>query len=124
MSWWKAEEGVSAPAMHTVLPMHLGRGLVAVSPLCSRVAYRDCRLLSSFSVRWQSRGVGRDPMGDLQTWFHGPISRQESEKMLDGKGVGAFLIRLSTRIWGYTLSFNDSDRFKVGHTMPLKRSQL
>lgn len=51
-------------------------------------------------------------MGDLQTWFHGPISRQDSEKMLDGKGVGAFLIRLSTRIWGYTLSFNDSDRFK------------
>lgn len=65
---------------------------------------------------WKSeegpRGVGRDLMGNLQQWFHGPISRQEAEKVLDGQGVGAFLIRLSTRIWGYTLSFNDSDRYK------------
>lgn len=60
-----------------------------------------------------SRGVGRDPMGNLQQWFHGPISRQEAESMLNGQGVGAFLIRLSTRIWGYTLSFNDSDRYKA-----------
>eukprot|EP00041_Stephanoeca_diplocostata_P009240 m.140430 g.140430 ORF g.140430 m.140430 type:complete len:444 (-) comp17664_c0_seq1:173-1504(-) len=65
---------------------------------------------------WRSeegtRGVGRDADGNLQPWFHGPISRQEAEKLLDGKGNGAFLIRLSTRIWGYTLSFNDTDRYK------------
>jgi len=58
------------------------------------------------------RNVGRDVNGQLQPWFHGAISRQASEAMLKDKGVGAFLIRLSTRIWGYTLSFNDSDRFK------------
>eukprot|EP00039_Didymoeca_costata_P024748 m.11331 g.11331 ORF g.11331 m.11331 type:complete len:438 (-) comp4421_c0_seq1:101-1414(-) len=65
---------------------------------------------------WQAeegaRGVGRDLHGNLQQWFHGPISRQESEKLLAGKPVGAFLIRISNRIWGYTLSFVDSDRFK------------
>ena len=26
--------------------------------------------------------------------------------------MGSFLIRISSRIWGYTLSFVDSDRFK------------
>ena len=59
-----------------------------------------------------SRNVGRDETGNLQAWFHGPISRQDSEKMLEGEAQGAFLIRVSTRIWGYTLSFVDSDRFK------------
>lgn len=59
-----------------------------------------------------SRNVGRDETGNLQAWFHGPISRQDSEKMLEGEAQGAFLIRISTRIWGYTLSFVDSDRFK------------
>lgn len=58
------------------------------------------------------RGVGRDLMGELQQWFHGPISRQEAEAMLKGQPVGAFLIRISTRIWGYTISFVDNDRAK------------
>lgn len=66
---------------------------------------------------WKSeegpRGVGKEPSsGQWAKWFHGPISRQESEQMLAGQGHGAFLIRLSTRIWGYTLSFNDTDRYK------------
>lgn len=58
------------------------------------------------------RNVGRSPTGDLEKWFHGPISRQASEALLEGQGNGAFLIRLSTRIWGYTLSFNDTDKAK------------
>lgn len=58
------------------------------------------------------RGVGRDPYGSLQTWFHGPISRVQAEALLKGQPVGAFLIRISTRIWGYTLSFMDTDRPK------------
>lgn len=59
-----------------------------------------------------SRGVGRNAQGQLQQWFHGPISRQKSEEFLKGQPRGAFLIRISTRIWGYTLSFVDSDRPK------------
>jgi SH2 domain-containing protein 4A len=65
---------------------------------------------------WKSeegpRGVGRSATDQLEKWFHGPISRQASEKLLEGQGNGAFLIRLSTRIWGYTLSFNDTDKAK------------
>jgi SH2 domain-containing protein 4A len=58
------------------------------------------------------RNVGRNLAGDLQPWFHGPIARDVSEAMLKGQPVGAFLIRISTRIWGYTISFVDNDRPK------------
>jgi SH2 domain-containing protein 4A len=58
------------------------------------------------------RGVGRDAYDNLQPWFHGPISRVQAEALLKGQPVGAFLIRISTRIWGYTLSFMDADRPK------------
>ena len=65
---------------------------------------------------WRSEegpsGVGRDAAGNLLQWFFGPISRTDAEGRLAGKPRGAYLIRLSTRIWGYTLSFVDSDRAK------------
>lgn len=58
------------------------------------------------------RGVGRDPAGNWQPWFHGMISRVDAEQLLTGQANGAFLIRVSTRIWGYTLSFVDQGRYK------------
>lgn len=58
------------------------------------------------------KGIGRDASGRLQPWFHGLISREESERLLAGQPVGAFLVRVSTRIFGYTLTFVDKDRFK------------
>ncbi len=54
----------------------------------------------------------------VQPWFHGLLSRQDSEQLLAGQPVGAFLLRVSSRIWGYTLSFNDKDRFKVRAVAP------
>eukprot|EP00042_Codosiga_hollandica_P054099 m.724706 g.724706 ORF g.724706 m.724706 type:complete len:117 (-) comp58838_c0_seq7:232-582(-) len=52
------------------------------------------------------------PTGGSQPWFHGLISRETSEQMLTGQPIGAFLIRVSSKIYGYTLSFVDKDRFK------------
>ena len=45
-------------------------------------------------------------------WFHGVITRQESERLLSNKKRGAFLVRVSERVWGYTISYKDIGRCK------------
>uniref|UniRef100_UPI00398F723F SH2 domain-containing protein 4A n=1 Tax=Pristiophorus japonicus TaxID=55135 RepID=UPI00398F723F len=48
----------------------------------------------------------------IAPWFHGIITRQESEELLNKKGAGTFLIRVSERVIGYCLSYRSSDGFK------------
>ncbi|XP_070544779.1 SH2 domain-containing protein 4B-like [Ptychodera flava] len=59
------------------------------------------------------KGVGIDPTTNkVAEWFHGIIPRQEAEELLKNKHVGTFLVRVSERVWGYTISFMDADRIK------------
>lgn len=46
----------------------------------------------------------------IAEWFHGVISRRDSERLLKSKPVGCFLIRVSESRFGYTLSFRANDR--------------
>nr|XP_033771115.1 SH2 domain-containing protein 4A [Geotrypetes seraphini]XP_033771123.1 SH2 domain-containing protein 4A [Geotrypetes seraphini] len=50
--------------------------------------------------------AGCDKSGDqIAPWFHGIISRQEAEDLLNSVTPGSFLIRVSEKIKGYVLSY-------------------
>ncbi|XP_076452292.1 SH2 domain-containing protein 4B-like isoform X2 [Babylonia areolata] len=61
----------------------------------------------------KEKGSGLDPdTGKVAEWFHGVINRTEAEKLLAEKGTGAFLVRVSERVWGYTISYQEQNRCK------------
>jgi SH2 domain-containing protein 4A len=45
-------------------------------------------------------------------FFSGVITRHEAEKLLGNKKQGSYLVRVSERVWGYTISFKDIGRCK------------
>nr|XP_025748766.1 SH2 domain-containing protein 7 [Callorhinus ursinus] len=51
--------------------------------------------------------------GALPPWFHGFITRKQTEQLLGDKAPGSFLIRLSDRATGYILSYSWTTH---GHT--------
>ncbi|ESN98492.1 hypothetical protein HELRODRAFT_84435 [Helobdella robusta] len=59
------------------------------------------------------RGAGMMPnTNQIAEWFHGMITREESEGLLSNQKPGSFLIRVSDKIWGYTVSYKCQEKCK------------
>ncbi|XP_055647810.1 LOW QUALITY PROTEIN: SH2 domain-containing protein 2A [Falco peregrinus] len=56
----------------------------------------------------QARRLGAK--GELPAWFHGFISRRETEQLLQDQPPGCFLIRFSESTVGFVLSYRGRDR--------------
>jgi hypothetical protein len=69
-----------------------------------------------FRVREAPRGHCRERDGTISLWFHGRLGRAKAEYLLDTKPVGSYLVRLSLKTWGYTISvktYTDVKHFLV-----------
>lgn len=77
------------------------------------------------------RKAGIDQYNNIEPWFHGKdlfrpvffyncldffvpglITRQEAEEVLSNQDNGTFLVRLSEKIWGYTITYRAPDKCK------------
>ncbi|KAF1601413.1 UNVERIFIED_CONTAM: SH2 domain-containing protein 2A, partial [Eudyptes pachyrhynchus] len=56
----------------------------------------------------QARRLGAK--GELPAWFHGFISRRETEQLLQDQPPGCFLVRFSESTVGFVLSYRGRDR--------------
>ncbi|GAB0200919.1 SH2 domain-containing protein 2A [Grus japonensis] len=56
----------------------------------------------------QARRLGAK--GELPTWFHGFISRRETEQLLQDQPSGCFLVRFSESTVGFVLSYRGRER--------------
>ncbi|CAH2093190.1 unnamed protein product [Euphydryas editha] len=68
-------------------------------------------VLEWFRTQEVKRGVGLDENNKPVDWFHGLITRSESEQILANQPEGSFLVRISERVWGYAISYR-ADRCK------------
>jgi SH2 domain-containing protein 4A len=48
--------------------------------------------------------VGMETDGTISLWFHGAITKEMAVNLLAAKPAGTFLVRLTNKIWGYTVS--------------------
>ncbi|NXF41905.1 SH22A protein, partial [Nyctibius bracteatus] len=53
----------------------------------------------------QTQAMRLGAEGELPAWFHGFISRRETEQLLQDQPLGCFLVRFSESTVGFVLSY-------------------
>ncbi|VDK84520.1 unnamed protein product [Litomosoides sigmodontis] len=92
------------PILKNVDPSQLKSALKNL-PRPPKPQSRDA-IIHWFRTQELPRGTGLDPVTHVPAvWFHGIISRSRADRLLQKKPSGSFLVRISERIWGYTLSY-------------------
>eukprot|EP00043_Microstomoeca_roanoka_P014896 m.148547 g.148547 ORF g.148547 m.148547 type:complete len:961 (-) comp16135_c0_seq1:237-3119(-) len=74
------------------------------------------------SIKWfkeveMKKGAGVSSAGKFEEWFHGVITRKQSEDLLETKQSGTFLVRVSESRFGYSLSHKVADNQRIKHYM-------
>uniref|UniRef100_A0A8C2FQ26 SH2 domain containing 4Ba n=1 Tax=Cyprinus carpio TaxID=7962 RepID=A0A8C2FQ26_CYPCA len=70
-------------------------------------------LILWFTEEEKPKQAGYERNGnDIAPWFHGIISRDDSETLLMNAAEGSFLVWVSEMIWSYTLSYRTASIFK------------
>ncbi|KAL3983135.1 SH2 domain family protein [Acanthocheilonema viteae] len=92
------------PVLKNMNPSRLRAALKSL-PRPPKPKSRDA-IINWFKTEELPRGTGLDPITRRPSvWFHGIIPRSRADRLLQKKPSGSFLIRVSERIWGYTLSY-------------------
>uniref|UniRef100_A0A8C1S942 SH2 domain containing 4Ba n=1 Tax=Cyprinus carpio TaxID=7962 RepID=A0A8C1S942_CYPCA len=86
-----------------------------ISPAWVRTPRPSSRemLILWFTEEQKPKQAGYERNGnDIAPWFHGIISRDDSETLLMNAAEGFFLVWVSEMIWSYTLSYSTASIFK------------
>ncbi|XP_071970352.1 SH2 domain-containing protein 4A isoform X2 [Engystomops pustulosus] len=82
------------------------QGIRRVNSSCTRE-----NIIKWFKAEQLPLQAGWDRSGTcVAHWFHGIISRGQSEDLLKNQAPGSFLLRVSEKIQGYVLSYHSEDR--------------
>ncbi|XP_067169243.1 SH2 domain-containing protein 2A [Apteryx mantelli] len=84
-----------------------------VSPgSCPAPASRELAALQARTRLWfeQTQASRLRERGELPAWFHGFVSRRETEQLLQDQPPGCFLVRFSESTVGFVLSYRGRDR--------------
>uniref|UniRef100_A0A2K6ET28 SH2 domain containing 7 n=1 Tax=Propithecus coquereli TaxID=379532 RepID=A0A2K6ET28_PROCO len=100
-------------------PLSLGRGPARVGHSHALAELQELAL--TWFTETQAPCILQN--GALPAWFHGFITRKQTEQLLRDKALGPFLIRLSDRAIGYILSYRGRGRCRhfVIHQLPNRR---